>query len=121
MPLRRPDGTIMKGGGSLNPGGQRKKVRELCELARESMPKVFAFALRVVDDEAEDTRTRLDAGKFLASYGLGTPPRVEADGDGDAAHPQQVLTIEEMRALARMKLTSEMPVASLPVGAEPEH
>ena len=48
--------------GTLNPGGRPKAVRELLDLARESVPDALAFAKKLLANETADDRVRLDAG-----------------------------------------------------------
>lgn len=73
-------------------------MRELLDVARQSVPKALAFAVALLDNEECDARVRLDAAKFLCSYGLGAPPKaVESSDDEDVG---DAITIEEARALA---------------------
>lgn len=73
---------LWKPGQSGNPGGRPKQVRELLELARTSVPKAFALAKELMADPGEDSRVRLEAAKFLTSYGIGAPPREQLDVTG---------------------------------------
>lgn len=68
-----------KPGQSGNPGGRPKQVRELIELARSTVPKAFMLAQALLADPDEDSRVRLEAAKFLTSYGIGAPPRDQLD------------------------------------------
>lgn len=38
--------------------------------------------MKLLIDENQDSRVRLDAAKFLTSYGLGAPPRELLDASG---------------------------------------
>lgn len=95
-------GRIMHG--TLNPGGRPKAVRELLDLARESVPDALAFAKSLLADDAVDARLRLDAAKFLTAYGLGAAPKLPADADGDAdrptENPARPLSTEDLLAIA---------------------
>jgi hypothetical protein len=62
-------------GTSGNPGGRPRAVRELLEQARASVPAALELAERLVADEQEDSRVRLEAAKLLMAYGLGSPPK----------------------------------------------
>ena len=91
--------------GTLNPGGRPKAVRELLDLARESVPDALAFAKKLLANETADDRVRLDAAKFLTAYGLGAAPKLSAsDGSDDAAsaeNPARPLSTEDLIAIAR--------------------
>lgn len=60
---------------SGNPGGRPKGVKELLELARSAVPAALALAMKVLGDDEEEARVRLEAAKFLTAYGIGQPPR----------------------------------------------
>lgn len=62
-------------GQSGNPAGRPKAVRELLDLARRGVPSAFAFAFKLLQDEREASRDRLEAAKFIVAYGLGAPPK----------------------------------------------
>lgn len=103
----RPRGRPFPPGQSGNPGGRPKAVRELLELARSQVPGSLELAVKLRDDEKQDARVRLDAAKFLVSYGLGAPPKAAADPDGDDGDASALdgLTPEEIQKLARLHLT----------------
>ncbi len=113
-PKGKPRGSPIPGaipfpkGVSPNPGGRPKIVRELLDLARASVPDAFAFARKVLLDEKEQTRNRLECAKFLVAYGLGAPKKQEDDG-GDEDDLPAGLTLDECRALARRPLSHELP------------
>lgn len=95
-------------GVSGNPGGRPKAVKELLERARRSVPAAFDLAEKLIADDDADDRVRLDAAKFLASYGLGAPPKSVPDEPSDpAADPLSRLSNEEVAELASKKLSTE--------------
>lgn len=106
---RRPNGTFATGT-TGNPGGRPKAVRELVELARSHVPASLELAVELRDDETEDSRVRLDAAKFLVAYGLGSPTKFDptAPDFTDPPDPNEQLTVEELRALARRSLRDEL-------------
>ncbi len=69
----------VKNGASPNPGGRPKAVRELLELARTGTKEALELAMGFLSDVELDPRVRLDAAKFIASYGLGRPPSLEIE------------------------------------------
>lgn len=70
-------------GQSGNPKGRPKKVFELLEMARAETPKNFELAVKLRDNEDEDPKLRLEAAKFLTSYGIGAPPKSSVVIDED--------------------------------------
>lgn len=113
--------TRIKPGTTPNPGGQPKTRKELRMLARGGLPKAFERALQILNDDKAEWRAWLEAGKFLAAYGYGAPPKLEKDDD--AERPERTsLTVEERRAIARMKLSTEAPADAVRPQSEPtEH
>jgi len=97
--------TRFQKGRSGNPGGQPKTKKELRMLAREGLPKAFERARQILDDEDAEWRAWLEAGKFLAMYGYGPPPKSEKDDDAPNAAAK--LTAEVLERVARMQLSSE--------------
>lgn len=87
---------------SPNPGGRPKQVRELLDLARRAVPQALALAMKFIVDEKEDSRVRLEAAKFITSYGLGTPPR--------EPHPDALesMSDEELRQEILERLSGEL-------------
>lgn len=104
-------GRPWKKGQSGNPHGRPKKVRELLERARASVPKAIEYAERLLDDEEADERLRLDAAKFLASYGLGGPPKstsiVDDDDDVQTSAGLDLETSRKIVGLALVKKKDE--------------
>lgn len=100
---QRPLGRPFPPGVSGNPGGRPRAVRELLDLARESVPEALAFAKRLLADEKADARVRLDAAKFLTAYGLGAAPKLPADGDEEAPsrNPAAPLSTDDLVAIVR--------------------
>ena len=97
-------------GESGNPGGRPKAVRELLAMARENVAASFELAVKLRDDEDQDARVRLEAAKFITSYGLGPPPKeTPADEGRDAAVVETVrnLTREDLRTLIESTRTPE--------------
>jgi hypothetical protein len=103
---RRANGTFAPGN-TVNPGGRPKAVRELLDLARSHVPGSLDLAVKLRDDETEDSRVRLEAAKFLTAYGLGAPPKTAVDPDdgADDAASLDGLSPDEIRQLARKALT----------------
>ncbi len=118
MSEREPNGHFAQGnatgvdtkfqpGKSGNPGGQPKTRKELRLMARESMPRAFERARQILEDDSAEWRAWIEAAKFLSLYGYGAQPK---SIDDEAERPERSrLTIEERRAIARMKLSSEAP------------
>lgn len=109
-----------KPGQSGNPGGRPKQVLELLKYCRKRTKKALALCEKLIDDETTGEqfeeaasrvaflRIRLEAAKFLASYGMGAPPRYDPRNDAPAAvEPRQSLSDEQREAVARMALSSE--------------
>ena len=121
--MRAPDGkwlpgesanpeTQWKPGSTPNPAHMRKTRRELVTLARESIPRAFERARQLLDDDNAEWRAWIEAGKFLAAYGMGPPKPGAGEEIGSTKSP---LTVEEQRAIARMRLSTE--TAALPESA----
>lgn len=90
-------GRPFKPGQSGNPGGRPKQVKELLDLARGDVPEAFALARKFLRDEEVEDRTRLDAAKFIVSYGLGAPPRDPHDTQA-AIYVNADLSDEQLQA-----------------------
>lgn len=99
--------TSWKPGKSGNPGGMPKQVKHLLERARQSVPAALDFADELLKDVTADPRVRLEAAKFLCSYGLGAPPKVLPEDDDKRVSATDELTVEELRALARQSLADD--------------
>lgn len=95
-----------KKGQSGNPGGRPKAVRELLERARKSVPAAFDLAERLLEDEEAEPRVRLDAAKFLTSYGIGAPPK-EIDEDDEVQTSARVAPEKALAVLLRLKKNDE--------------
>lgn len=95
-------------GSSGNPGGRPRAVRELLEMARASVPKALSLAVAFMDDERIDPRVRLESAKFLASFGLGTPHKQQADHEEDERRMLAAMTDEEIKNRAR-EILAERP------------
>lgn len=102
--------TRIKGGTTLNPGGQRKVKRELILMAREHCPKALERARQILNDDTQEWRAWMDAAKFVMSYGIGSPPKMaEEDAEKASNDPVDQLTVAELQALARQSLADEQP------------
>lgn len=89
-------------GTSLNPGGRAKRVKELTEMARREVPAAIEFAARLIADETADVRVRLEAAKFVAAYGLGSPRRLDESDEADGiAERFRSMTDEQLEAVLR--------------------
>lgn len=94
--------TWVKGGPSPNPGGRPKATRELLEEFRAATPRAREVAESIMDNVALDPKLRLDAAKFIASYGLGKPPSIELDEPTDEeSRPLAGLSHEKLLEIAR--------------------
>jgi hypothetical protein len=74
-------------------------VKELLDLARSEVPASFDLAVKLRDDEHQDSRVRLEAAKFLTTYGLGAPPK-EAPKDETEALTDEELEREVERLMS---------------------
>ncbi len=99
-------------GKSGNPGGFRKVQRDLILLARESVPDAFRVAREILLEVANPNRDRLDAAKFLTSYGLGAPPKIADESPERHVDPVGQLTVDELRSLARQSLADDAAVGA---------
>lgn len=106
--IERTKHSRWKKGQSGNHGGWSKTTRELKELARSHVAKAFERARQILDDDDAEWRAWMDAGRFVASYGIGAPPKAEvASADELPDDPVTQLDAEELRALARQSLADE--------------
>jgi len=112
-PVKKPRGNPAwsKGGASPNPGGRPRAVAELLELARSDVPEAFALARSYMRDVEMDPRTRLDAAKFIVSYGIGKPPAFEG-AESDTATSQNLANVTPEQLLSVVRATD---------GGTPEH
>ena len=96
-------------GTSLNPGGIPKTRKELRLLAREGLPKAFERARQILDDDNADWRAWMEAGKFLGAFSFS---QHQKDSDDEAMVRRfSALSVDERRAIAKMKMSSEQPDA----------
>lgn len=100
--------TRIKPGQTLNPGGLQKTRKELRMLARQGVPRAFERALQILDDDEAEWRAWIEAGKFLATYGIGNVTAgAKNEKDDDLDQPRRPLTDQQREALARMALSTE--------------
>lgn len=122
MPLTKANRTSFKPGQSGNPKGRPKKVLDLLEQARGSVPKALEYANKLLDDEEADAKLRLDAAKFLTSYGIGAPPKstvtIDEDDDVQTSAPPSLELIKTGLAQVR-QLRKEQREEAEPDDAEP--
>jgi len=107
----KANATSFKKGMSGNPKGRPRKVIELLELARASVPKALEYAQGLLDDDDADPKLRLDAAKFLTSYGVGGPPKstvlVDEDDEVQTSAGLDVETSRKIVAIALVKKRDE--------------
>lgn len=72
----------------------RRTIRGLADT--EGLSVAYAYIIRVIRDEKEDKRLRLDAAKFIYSSALPALKAVETPNDDDK--PTGEMTNEELRA-----------------------
>lgn len=132
MSERGPNGHFAKGnttglasgfkpGQTGNPGGVPKTKKELRELAREGLPKAFARAMEILNDDDAEWRAWLEAGKFLGAHSYIAPAKPEKEEDAGKTD-RNALSVEERRAIARMRLSTEKAADAVPEPAsDTEH
>lgn len=108
-PQRRPDGTIVPGTGSLNPGP--KHTPEPFQLTFVRRCRRVAD-LNVVDAWEQEVLKRgphwIKASALLAAYGYGLPKqRLTVEDERKANNQLSELSKDELRALARRALSTE--------------
>jgi len=117
-------GRLVSGTGSLNPGGYSREIRELKRLARREVPASFATAVAIRDNLQAADRDRLEACKFLASYGLGAPSKAP-ESDEEAAERARLEDLTEaqqlwiLRMLETQEAEGEIATPLLPVFSPP--
>ncbi len=108
--IEQTKATRIKKGEVRNPGALRKERRELITLAREHVPKAFARAREILDDDKAEWRAWIEAGKFITGYALGAPRNnPDPDLDEKPESPVTQLDAETLRALARQSLAEASP------------
>lgn len=112
----RPNGANFKPGMSGNPGGRPKMDPVLRKKLREWSPEI-AERIRKICLESESEFASIAAGRLILAYAWGNPESsMEVYNDPRDLPDQPPLTVEERRAVARMKLSDEQP----PDDGEPE-
>ncbi|NNM74762.1 hypothetical protein [Enterovirga aerilata] len=81
VPMRRPDGKLVKGGPTLNPRGRGAAMpKDLREAARAHTDEALAVVLEAIRDRKLAMKVRLQAVNILLDRGYGKPVQsVEAD------------------------------------------
>lgn len=120
--------TRFKAGASGNPGGRPKQVMRLLKLARKHSHEALRYAVELlreapIGDEPRDMishrKVKLEAAKFLWSYGVGAPPKhIDAEDAAQKPSAADELTVEELRALARREMKMEREAEEAPDGAK---
>lgn len=90
-------------GQSGNPAGPRPSVASEARAAADGGKKVFAVCVAILEDERRAPKDRLEAGKLLLGYAVGTPVAVTANLNVDATEreAQTELARSAMETLAR--------------------
>lgn len=94
-------------GKSGNPSGRKPdshQVRAAKELARSKSWDAIKFLVRILEDEKEEIKWRMQAAHTILDRGIGKPAQEQPDFD-DSNRPATVADIE--RALEQLKNGSE--------------
>jgi len=111
--IERTKSTRFQPGKTGNAGGFHKTKRELRVRAREGLDLAIERAIQILKDENAEPRSWMEAGKFLGPYGYGLPPKAEKEDDATGSERSH-MSIEERRAIARMKLSTEKAPDAVP-------
>jgi hypothetical protein len=95
-------------GVSANPGGYSKTKLELRIKAREGLDLALDRALQILKDDDAEWEAWVACGKFVGPYGYGIP-KAEKDTEDQRSRELSPLSIDERRALARIKMSNEVP------------
>ena len=110
---RQANSGSFKPGQSGNPGGMRRDVGHIREMARAAAPQAIEALIRALTDK--NVRCQIAAASELLDRGFGRPPQfIEVDA-GD----ELVRRMNE--AATRLYATSPSPTARLQNGAEYNH
>lgn len=105
-PERGEDGRLRPGGGSLNPGGQPKWVKEVRDSLRSRcLPLAEKHLYRVLngDEEAASLKDKSEAARIVLEYTVPKPKaQVRVKHSGTIA-PLAGLTHEQLTALASVE------------------
>lgn len=98
-------------GYSGNRGGKPKMDPALRKSVQDMTPELFK-RLRELSLAADSDSASIQAIKLLLLYAWGSPENRPEDNDEAEKAPE--LTIEELRALARQRISSEQPADDVP-------
>lgn len=99
--VKRDDKGRIAGGGSLNPGGQPKWVKELRDLLQEDAGAARKLLRKVIDSDREDMQHRIQAASVVLRYTVPTP-KVSLDvTSGD--RPLENVPTEVLEAFLRKR------------------
>lgn len=116
MPFQpgNPYGKRWVKGQTGNPGGRSGVANDLRRLFRGDVHEAREIVLRFMRDERAEVKTRVECAKLVLSYGLGAPQRFDPLEDTPGGEAVKELTVEELREIARLRLSTERPDDAVP-------